>query len=667
MTNNYTQYQNLYQHSITNPEQFWDEIAQEYISWHKKYTKVYNGNIKSELNKDWFINGKLNACYNCLDRHLETDSKINKNKIAYYYQGDELDHTKTITYIELLEQVCIFARVLKKLDIKKSDKICIYMPLGIEAIVAILACARIGAIHTVVFAGFSGNSIADRIIDADCDLLITSLTTRRGGREIDLSKNINQALKILDAENYLSSNKKFKLLLVDNYYCNISNKDLKNILYINQNNLFNFNVLKSELKNNLSEYYIEPEWVDANHPLFILYTSGSTGKPKGVLHNTAGYLLYTAFSFNKIFNINKQDIYWCTADIGWIAGHSYVLYGPLCNHTTSVIYAGTPIHPDYNIFWRIIEKYKTTIFYTAPTAIRLLIQQGDKYLENIDLSSLRLLGSVGEPINPEAWLWFYHKVGKNNCSIIDTWWQTETSACMICPVDDKNLVKSKPGCAMLPFYGVNLAILDDNGLEIKYNKQDNKTKQGHLVVKSPWPGMITTVYKQTDRFYNTYLKVFKNYFYTGDLSKRDQDGHYWLLGREDDVINIAGHRLGTAEVESSLVSHELVAEAAVVTVPDLIKGEIIFAYVVLVNLDEQINQENNYKNIRDNLIKHVKNQIGPIVIFKDIIFTKNLPKTRSGKIMRRILKKLAVNKLDDLGDISTLDNPDVITEIKELI
>ncbi len=659
---NYQDYLTLYELSIKQPRLFWDKCAQEYLDWFAKYTEVYTGTI-DQIDKDthnteknqWFKDGKLNACYNCLDRHL----KDNADKIAYHWHGDEIGHQESITYKKLYEKVCVFSNVLLNLEVKKGDKVCIYLPSSLEAIIAILACARIGAVHTVVFAGFFAQALSERITDAECTLVISTDIAMRGGKIIPISQYCSKAVELASKT---TNNKLLAVLLVSNFYSNEAekiNKDFSDIdlpVYDYESLLFNVSS------------YSPPAWMDAEDPLFILYTSGSTGKPKGVLHTTAGYLLHTTYSFNLIFDIKPLDIYWCTADIGWVAGHSYVIYGPLSNAVTSVIFSGTPNYPDYDIFWQLIDIYKVSIFYTAPTALRSLMQVGNQYLKTSIRDSLRLLGSVGEPINPECWQWYYDYVGKKNCPIIDTWWQTETGAAMLAPYRCIGNYYNKPGCAMLPFMGIEFALLDSNGKELDMTSEQ-ALLQGNLVIKKPWPGMLRTVYKNHDKFIATYLMPYHNYFYTGDLAKVDKDGHYWLLGRSDDVINIAGHRLGTAEIESALISHESVVEAAAIGIDDDIKGQALYTYVVLSNKYAKFNTESIVKDLKS----HVREEIGPIAIIKVIDIVPGLPKTRSGKIMRRILRKIAdykvsKNKLSEdikleLGDISTLTNPEIIQEL----
>ncbi len=639
----YEQYLDDYKYSIENPTKFWQDIASKYIVWDKNFSQVYSGDIssfdnfahKSEQNNHWFVDGKLNACFNCLDKHLPA----NKDKIAFYSQADQISEQDSVTYGELYLKVCRFANVLLDLNIKTGDRVCIYLPLSIEAIVAMLACARIGAIHSVVFAGFSASSLLNRILDAESDLLITTQFFVRGGRVVNLIDNVSKALE---------SEPLKKVLFVDTdsgklsqYIASYGNKNIE---------LYDYRQLEP-----LVADYCPPVFVEASHPLFILYTSGSTGKPKGVLHATGGYLVHAVYSYEKLFDIvPDKDIYWCSADIGWVTGHSYIVYGPLAHGMTSVIFSGVPTFPDASIWWQIIDKYNVTIFYTAPTAIRALMRLGEKNLESTSRKSLRILGSVGEPINPEAWQWYYKYVGNSQCPIVDTWWQTETGAVMLAPIANFSY---KPGCAMLPFYGINLELLDDQQKIIKGKGE------GNLVITAPWPGMLYSVYKQPDKFIDTYFRVFDGCFYTGDLAKRDEDGHYWILGRSDDVINISGHRLGTAEIESALVEHKSVSEAAVIGVPDELTGQGLYAFVILKNS----NTNKNELELITELKTHVKNVIGPIAIIKTITITDNLPKTRSGKIMRRILKQIALGQTEDFGDTSTLVDESVVPEILQKV
>lgn len=675
-------YNELYNYSICNTTEFWDDLAKSKLDWFEPYSEVYRGNIETfsdlksnDYSTSWFVGGKINACYNALDRFLGNPKTA--DKIAYYWQGDHESDTAKITYRLLHMQVCKFSNVLKKLGINKGDRVCIYLPICIEAITAMLACARVGAVHTVVFAGFSPEALAERIMDAECKLLITTDISKRGGKTIPLWDNANEAINIINQYSSKSTAKSAaekstsgqasgsahvtlvqddrgkpnlqSVLLIEDYYSNIKQIPVIIENFTNQNtniNIFDY----KDLENRVNDY-CEPEWMCSEDPLFILYTSGSTGKPKGVLHTTAGYLLHTSYSFKLVLDVRDSDVYWCSADIGWVAGHSYVVYGALLNNTTSVIFSGTPNYPKPDIFWQIVDKYKVSIFYTAPTAIRALMQAGNQYLESSTRDSLRVLATVGEPINPEAWQWYYEKVGHAKCPIVDTWWQTETGAAMLSPYSNLNI--QKPGCVALPFMGIQLALLDDNKQQIA----DNMPGQGHLVVKAPWPGMMRTVYNNHNKYIDTYFKPFQNYFYTGDLAKRDSDGHYWILGRSDDVINIAGHRLGTAEIESALASHDSVCEAAVVAIPDDIKGQALYSYVVLHN-----HEDREVDVLEKALKEHVKHKIGPIAIIKTIRIVSGLPKTRSGKIMRRILKQIAV-KSNDFGDISTLTNPEVIQEL----
>lgn len=660
---NARQYSKLYDFSVSHPEEFWHIVASELIDWFKPYEHVYTNDIKSFSNVSnnskfsWFANGKLNATYNCLDRFLHNADT--RDKIAYYWQGDNAADCQQVSYKELYQRVCQFSNTLKSLGISKGDRVCIYLPICIEAITAMLACARIGAIHTVVFAGFSPEALSERMIDAECKMLITTDISIRGGKSIPIWAHVQECLNIIPdklSKLGLNNNHLSSVLLIPDYY-----SDIEHFNQLIKQNSDHFDYCccydYREVSKNQS-FDCEPEWLDSEDPLFILYTSGSTGKPKGVLHTTAGYLVHCLYSFKLILDVKQSDVYWCSADIGWVAGHSYVVYGALLNNTTSVIFSGTPNYPDYDIFWKIIDKYKVSIFYTAPTAIRALMKEGDKYLQTTSRESLRVLATVGEPINPEAWSWYKKKVGNDRCKVIDTWWQTETGAAMLSPY--VNLDVQKPGCATMPFMGVNLALLDSNHQEI----DPNHAGEGNLVIKSPWPGMMRTVYNHHNRFIETYFEPFKGYFYTGDLARRDSDGHYWMLGRSDDVINIAGHRLGTAEIESALASHKAVAESAAIAVPDEVKGQALIAFVVLTDeLFKKHKESDDYSNeLISDLKRHVRETISPIAIIKSIKIVPGLPKTRSGKIMRRILKQIALESTD-FGDISTLTNPEILSEL----
>ncbi|MDO8954114.1 MAG: acetate--CoA ligase [Gammaproteobacteria bacterium] len=606
--------------SITQPNVFWAEQARM-LDWIKPWDTVCSGSL-TEGNSKWFEGGLLNISYNCLDRHLPKHGA----KTAIIWESDNPEHSRELSYIELHREVCKFANVLKAHNIKKGDRVCLYMPMTPEAMIAMLACARIGAVHSVVFGGFSPESIANRILDADCKIVITATTGSRGGKKISFKDNVDQALT--------------------------SCPDVKTVIVVSDNDTPSNWVEGRDIDYSTASASISAdcpcEPMAAEDPLFILYTSGSTGKPKGVLHTTAGYLLYVASTHKEVFGLQEDDIYWCTADIGWITGHSYVTYGPLANASTVVTFEGVPSYPDNSRYWQIIDKYKVSIFYTSPTAIRSLMQHGDEPLASTHRRSLRLLGSVGEPINPEAWQWYFESVGHKRCPIIDTWWQTETGGFMIAPPIE---LHNKPGSAMRPYYGVQPVILDEKGHEL------SGACEGILAIKASWPGMMRSVYGDHDRFMKSYLKVYPGYYFTGDGAKRDKDGDYWITGRIDDVLNVSGHRIGTAEVESALVLHPDVAEAAVVGVPHDIKGQGIYAYVVL--MDGATPSE----ALKKALNQMVRTQIGPIAHLDTIQFAEALPKTRSGKIMRRILRKIACKETDSLGDISTLSNPESVEKL----
>jgi len=618
---NESEYQAQYQLSITDPDTFWAEKA-KMLEWIRLWDTVKSGNL-TEGNIKWFEGGKLNVSYNCLDRHLANHG----DKIALIWEGDNPEHSSQLTYKELHLEVCKFANVLKAQGVNKGDRVCIYMPMIPEAIIAMQACARIGAIHSVIFGGFSPESIANRIMDADCKTVITTELGYRGGKPINFKVNIDQALITCPIVN--------TVIVISHTTKAVNWVKGRDIDY------------SQAVTTVAADCPCEP--MDAEDPLFILYTSGSTGKPKGVLHTTAGYLLYCALTQKEVFGLLEDDIYWCTADVGWITGHSYVAYGPLANASTIVTFEGVPHYPDHSRYWQIIDKYQVSIFYTSPTAIRSLMQHGDAPLASTTRSSLRMLGSVGEPINPEAWQWYFDSVGNKRCPIVDTWWQTETGGFMIAPLTA--LGKQKPGCAMKPFYGIKPVILDEKGNELE------GVSEGILAIKSAWPGMMRTVYGDHERFMNAYLKPYPGHYFTGDGAKRDADGDYWITGRIDDVLNVSGHRIGTAEVESALVLHPEVAEAAVVGMPHDIKGQGIYAYVVLMDgaqASETLKQELN---------QAVRTHIGPIAHLDQIQFAESLPKTRSGKIMRRILRKIACNEIDNLGDISTLSDPECVDKL----
>ena len=617
-----SEFQVLYKQSVENPDEFWSSQAESYLDWDKKWEEVKNTNIeKGEI--AWFSGGKLNASVNCIDRHLPKD----KNKIAFIWEGDDPEESKNITYQDLHDEVCKFSNVLKARGVKKGDRVCIYMPMIPEATYAMLACARIGAIHSVVFGGFSPESLKDRILDSDCQTVITADEGLRGGKTIPLKQNVDEALE--------SCSNVHTVLVITRTEAEIPWNEDCDVRY-------------EEISKNVSNE-CTPELMDAEDPLFILYTSGSTGKPKGVLHTTGGYLLQAAMSHKLVFDYKDDEVYWCTADVGWVTGHSYIVYGPLANGATSVIFEGIPTYPSPSRFWEVIDKHKVNIFYTAPTALRALMAQGDDFVESSSRESLRILGTVGEPINPEAWEWYFKVVGNSSCPIVDTWWQTETGAMMITPV--AGFTAMKPGSATKPFLGIEPALLDENGEEIVGEGS------GNLVIKSSWPSQIRTVYGDHQRCVDTYYSMYPGYYTTGDGARRDADGYYWITGRVDDVLNVSGHRLGTAEVESALVLHQQVAEAAVVGYEHKIKGQGIYCYVTLMS-DVAPNEE-----LKSDLIQLVAKEIGPIAKPDIIQWAPGLPKTRSGKIMRRILRKIATNEIDNLGDTTTLADPSVVKEL----
>ena len=616
------QYQEMYQKSIDQPEAFWAEQAEKYLSWDKKWDFVLDYDFK-EAKIQWFGNAKLNASYNCLDRHLDTI----KDKIAFYWEGDRPEDAETYTYGDVYERVNRFAAVLKSRGLQKGDRVIIYLPMIIELPVALLACARIGAIHSVVFGGFSAEAIANRITDSNAKLVITADGGYRGGKPVSLKGNVDAALENCpNVETVVVVNR--------------TGADIK--LNPNKEIWWHEAVADPGLP-----AYVEPESMDAEDPLFILYTSGSTGKPKGVVHTHGGYLLYAAMTTRLTFDLKDDEIFWCTADIGWITGHSYIVYGPLINGLTGVMFEGVPSYPDFDRFWAIVEKYKVSKFYTAPTAIRALAKEGESHVQKHDISCLKLLGTVGEPINPEAWRWYYHYVGRDWCPVIDTWWQTETGGHMMTPLPGVDPIK--PGSCSGPFFGVDPVILDDAGEEVKFPNEE-----GLLCIRKPWPGMARTVYGDHERFRDTYFSQVPGMYFTGDGAKKDEDGYFWIIGRIDDVINVSGHRLGTAEVESALVLHKNVAEAAVVGFPHAIKGQGIYAFIIL---KSGVTPSDDLKKA---LVMQVRKEIGPIATIDVIQFTEGLPKTRSGKIMRRILKKIAAGKMDELGDTSTIADESVI-------
>jgi len=617
------EYKEIYQRSIDDPEGFWAEMAEQ-LDWFKKWDKVLVEDF-AEGQHQWFVGGKLNVCYNCLDRHLST---WRKNKAALIWEGDAGD-TKSLTYQELYYHVCKFANVLKKYGVKKGDRITIYLPMILELPIAMLACARIGAIHSVVFGGFSADALRDRMLDCESTLLICADGYYRGGKVIH-SKN--------SADEAMAACPEVKNAVV------VKRADIEVNMEEGRDHWWHDEINARDI-----EPRCEPEVMDAEDPLFILYTSGSTGKPKGVLHTQAGYLLYTYQTTKWVFDIKDEDTYWCTADIGWVTGHSYIIYGPLALGATSLVFEGVPSYPHPDRFWEIVEKHRVNIFYTAPTAIRAIMREGDEWPKKRDLSSLRILGTVGEPINPEVWMWYYTTIGQGRCPVIDTWWQTETGGHVITPLPGAGPLK--PGSASLPFPGIVPAVLRENGTEADVNEG------GYLVIKRPWPGLMRGVYGDPKRFKETYFLRFPGAYTAGDGARVDEDGFYWLMGRIDDVINVAGHRIGTAEVESALVSHDAVAEAAVVGMPHEIKGQGIYAFVTL-----KVGVEKS-DELKKELRTHVRKEIGPIATPDAIQFVEGLPKTRSGKIMRRILSKIAAGNTEDLGDTSTLADPSVVTTL----
>ena len=612
-------FESEYLESINNPKKFWKEKAEETLEWFSNWDEVISSNLE-EGKVEWFKNGKLNACFNCVDRHLKNYS----NKTAIIWEGDSPEDNKKISFEELHKNVCKFANLLKSRKIKKGDRVCIYMPMIPEAAYAMLACARIGAIHSVVFGGFSIESLKDRILDSNCTSVITANEGIRGGKLIPLKNNVDKALEDCpDVHSVVVVNRTENLLVKDdqvdiNYYDVIDSFDTE----------------------------CPCEEMDAEDPLFILYTSGSTGKPKGVLHTTAGYLLGAALSHKYIFNLKEDSIYWCTADVGWVTGHTYIVYGPLANASTTLMFEGIPTYPDTSRFWNVIDKHQVNIFYTAPTAIRALMAHGNAPLNSSSRDSLKVLGTVGEPINPEAWEWYYHEVGKSKCPVVDTWWQTETGSIMISGL--AGFSNQKPGCAGKPFLGINPALIDEQGKEVE------GAGKGNLVIKSSWPSQIRTVYGDHQRCVDTYYSNYRGYYFTGDGAERDADGFYRITGRVDDVLNVSGHRLGTAEIESALVLHESVAEAAVVGYEHEIKGQGIYCYV---NLMKEAKPSDV---ITGELVNLIVKEIGPIAKPDSIQFCYDLPKTRSGKIMRRILRKIAENELNNLGDTTTLADPSIV-------
>jgi acetyl-CoA synthetase len=615
-------YDAMYARSISDPEGFWSEQAETFISWNRKWDKVWEWDYGSADIK-WFDGASLNACYNCIDRHLETRG----DQTAIIWEGDDPADDKTLTYRQLHEEVCRFSNAMKARGVKKGDCVSIYMPMVPEAAVAMLACARIGAVHSVVFGGFSPDALKDRILDSDCQVVITADEGIRGGRRIPLKANTDTAVA--------SCPHVHTVFVIKRTGGDVHWEDERDVWYHDA-------VAGASAD-------CPPEDMGAEDPLFILYTSGSTGKPKGVLHTTGGYMLWAAITHKYTFDYQEGEVYWCTADVGWVTGHSYIVYGPLANGAITLMFEGVPNYPDGSRFWQVVDKHKVSIFYTAPTAIRALMALGDEMVTKTSRASLRILGTVGEPINPEAWEWYFNVVGGGRCPIVDTWWQTETGGHLITPLP--GAIATKPGSATLPFFGVVPAILDGEGKPVE------GAGEGSLVITQPWPGQMRTIFGDHQRFKETYFATYPGNYFTGDGARRDEDGYYWITGRVDDVINVSGHRMGTAEVESALVLHEKVAEAAVVGYPHDIKGQGIYAYVTLMVGEEGSDA------LRKELVALVRKEIGPIASPDLIQWAPGLPKTRSGKIMRRILRKVAANELENLGDTSTLAEPAVVEEL----
>ena len=616
------EFDEMYKESILNPNEFWHKQASDHLEWISEWTQVSEYDF-SKGKVSWFKDGKINATINCIDRHLEKRA----DQTAIIWEGDDPKDSTHISYQELYESVCRFANALKERGVSKGDRVCIYMPMIPEAAYAMLACARIGAIHSVVFGGFSPESLKDRILDSDCQTVITADEGLRGSKIIPLKENVDEAL----------------IQCSDVHTVIVVKRTAAQVNWV-ENRDVDYQTITASMASDC-----EPEPMDAEDPLFILYTSGSTGKPKGVLHTTGGYLLQAAISHKLVFDYKDKEIFWCTADVGWVTGHTYIVYGPLANGATTLMFEGIPTYPNPSRFWDVIDKHQVNIFYTAPTALRALMAQGDEAVKSSSRKSLRILGTVGEPINPEAWEWYYRVVGNNKCPIVDTWWQTETGAMMISPLAGSTALK--PGSATKPFLGVLPALLDENGKEIE------GAGSGNLVIKSSWPSQIRSIYGDHQRCIDTYYSMYPGYYTTGDGARRDKDGYYWITGRVDDVLNVSGHRLGTAEVESALVVHPLVAEAAVVGYEHDIKGQGIYCYVTLMT-GEAPNEE-----LKSDLVQLVSKEIGAIAKPDIIQWAPGLPKTRSGKIMRRILRKIAANEIDNLGDTSTLADPSVVDEL----
>jgi acetyl-CoA synthetase len=618
-------YERLYAESIADPERFWGRVANR-LDWITPFSKVKDTSFSvDDFRIRWFEDGELNVSVNCLDRQLATRA----NKTAIVFEGDSPNESDRISYRELYERVCQCANALKALGVRKGDRVTIYLPMIVEAAVAMLACTRIGAVHSIVFGGFSPDALAGRIVDCHSEVIITADESLRGGKHVPLKANVDEALQHPEIDFVRG------VMVV--------RRTGRPVAWRNERDLWWHEQLEAQ------NSVCEPEPMKAEDPLFILYTSGSTGKPKGVLHTTGGYLVYASYTHETVFDVRENDVYWCTADVGWVTGHSYVVYGPLCNGATTLMFEGVPNYPDVSRFWQVVDKHQVTLFYTAPTAIRALMREGEDPVKRCSRESLRLLGSVGEPINPEAWEWYHRVVGDGRCPIVDTWWQTETGGILITPL--AGATDLKPGSASKPFFGVQPAIVDNDGNVLE------GACEGNLVLLDSWPGQMRTVYGDHQRFIETYFTTFKGTYFTGDGARRDDEGYYWITGRVDDVINVSGHRMGTAEVESALVAHPQVAEAAVVGCPHDIKGQGIYAYVTL-NVGVDPTDE-----LRKALRDWVRKEIGPIATPDYIQWAPGLPKTRSGKIMRRILRKIAANEHDQLGDISTLADPGVVTSL----
>jgi acetyl-CoA synthetase len=612
----------MYERSVADPEGFWAEQGEQFVTWFKKWDKVSEWDFhKPEIK--FYEGATLNVSYNCLDRHLDQRG----DQVAIIWEGDSPEDDRQISYRQLHEEVCRFANGLKSLGVKKGDRVCIYLPMIPAAAVAMLACTRIGAIHSIVFGGFSPDALRDRINDSECAVVITSDESMRGGRRVPLKKNADKACEKTPTIE--------KMVVVKRTGGDIAWTEGRDVWY--------HDLVQAASAD------CPAEEMGAEDPLFILYTSGSTGKPKGVLHTTGGYLVYAAMTHKYIFDYHDGEIYWCTADVGWVTGHTYIVYGPLANGATTLMFEGVPNYPDISRFWRVVDKWNVNTFYTAPTAIRTLMREGEEPVKQTSRKSLRILGSVGEPINPEAWEWYHRVVGEGRCPIVDTWWQTETGGILISPLPGATTLK--PGSATLPFFGVVPVLLDSEGKELE------GATDGALAISRPWPGIMRTVYGDHERFKDTYFGMYPGYYFTGDGARRDEDGYYWITGRVDDVINVSGHRMGTAEIESALVLHEAVAEAAVVGFPHDLKGQGIYAYVTLMAGVEPSDE------LKKALVMHVRSEIGPIASPDAIQWAPGLPKTRSGKIMRRILRKVAANELDSLGDTSTLADPGVVDDL----